>query len=146
MGFTNMEAEVFDATILDEEHIEAADVVIADVPCSGLGIMGKKNDIKYHISEDGMKDLLKLQREILTNAVQYVKHGGTLIYSTCTINPEENEKNMQWIINNFDYEAVDITEELPKNLKIETAKDGYIQLLPGVHPCDGFFIAKLRRK
>lgn len=146
MGFTNMEAEVFDATILDEEHIEAADVVIADVPCSGLGIMGKKNDIKYHISEDGMKDLVKLQREILTNAVQYVKHGGTLIYSTCTINPEENEKNMQWIINNFDYEAVDITEELPKNLKIETAKDGYIQLLPGVHPCDGFFIAKLRRK
>ena len=130
MGFTNMEAEVFDATILDEEHIEAADVVIADVPCS----------------EDGMKDLVKLQREILTNAVQYVKHGGTLIYSTCTINPEENEKNMQWIINNFDYEAVDITEELPKNLKIETAKDGYIQLLPGVHSCDGFFIAKLRRK
>lgn len=53
---------------------------------------------------------------------------------------------MQWIINNFDYEAVDITEELPKNLKIETAKDGYIQLLPGVHSCDGFFIAKLRRK
>ncbi len=52
-----MEAEVFDATMLDEEHIEAADVVIADVPCSGLGIMGKKNDIKYHISEDGMKDL-----------------------------------------------------------------------------------------
>ena len=146
MGFTNMEAEVFDATILDEEHIEAADVVIADVPCSGLGIMGKKNDIKYHISEDGMKDLVKRQREILTNAVQYVKHGGTLIYSTCTINPEENEKNMQWIINNFDYEAVDITEELPKNLKIETAKDGYIQLLPGVHPCDGFFKAKLRRK
>ncbi len=52
-----------------------------------------------------------------------------MIYSTCTIIPEENEKNMQWIINNFDYEAVDITEELPKNLKIETAKDGYIQLL-----------------
>ena len=146
MGFTNMEAEVFDATILDEEHIEAADVVIADVPCSGLGIMGKKNDIKYHISEDGMKDLVKLQREILTNAVQYVKHGGTLIYSTCTINPEENEKNMQWIINNFDYEAVDITEELPKNLKIETAQEGFIQLLPGIHPCDGFFIGNLRRK
>lgn len=146
MGFTNMVSEVFDATVLDEEHIEAADVVIADVPCSGLGIMGKKNDIKYHISEEGMKDLVKLQREILTNAVQYVKHGGTLIYSTCTINPEENEKNFQWIKDHFDYEAVDITEELPHNLKIDTAKDGYIQLLPGIHPCDGFFIGKLRRK
>ena len=61
-----MESEVFDARVLDEEHIEAADVVIADVPCSGLGIMGKEKMIlKYHISEEGMKDLVKLQREIL---------------------------------------------------------------------------------
>lgn len=146
MGFTNMTSEVFDATILDEEHIEAADVVIADVPCSGLGIMGKKNDIKYHISEEGMNDLTKLQRQIMENAVQYVKHGGTLIYSTCTINPAENEENFRWIVDNFDFEAVDLREELPENLKIDTAKDGYIQLLPGIHPCDGFFIGKLRRK
>lgn len=146
MGFTNMISEVFDATILDEEHIEAADVVIADVPCSGLGIMGKKNDIKYHISEEGMKDLTKLQRQIMKNAVQYVKHGGTLIYSTCTINPAENEENFRWIVDNFDFEAVDLRDELPENLKIDTAKDGYIQLLPGIHPCDGFFIGKLRRK
>ena len=132
--------------VLDEEHIEAADVVIADVPCSGLGIMGKKNDIKYHISEEGMKDLVKLQREILANAVQYVKHGGTLIYSTCTINPAENEENFRWILDHFDFEAVDITKELPKDLKIETAQEGFIQLLPGIHPCDGFFIGKLRRK
>ena len=146
MGFTNMTSEVYDARVLDEEHIEKADIVIADVPCSGLGIMGKKNDIKYHISKEGMEDLVKLQREILTNAVQYVKHGGTLIYSTCTINPMENEQNFQWIIENFDYEAVDLTKEVPENLKIDTAKDGYIQLLPGIHPCDGFFIGKLRRK
>lgn len=146
MGFTNMTSEVYDARVLDEEHIQKADIVIADVPCSGLGIMGKKNDIKYHISKEGMKDLVKLQREILTNAVQYVKHGGTLIYSTCTINPAENEQNFQWIIDNFDYEAVDLTKEVPENLKIDTAKDGYIQLLPGIHPCDGFFIGKLRRK
>ena len=53
---------------------------------------------------------------------------------------------MQWIIDNFDYEAVDITEELPKDLKIETAKDGFIQLFPGVHPCDGFFIGKIKEK
>ena len=146
VGFTNMESEVFDARVLDEEHIEAADVVVADVPCSGLGIMGKKNDIKYHISEEGMKDLVKLQREILANAVQYVKHGGTLIYSTCTINPAENEENFRWILDHFEFEAVDITKELPKDLKIETAQEGFIQLLPGIHPCDGFFIGKLRRK
>ena len=133
-------------SIINEVNGEAADVVIADVPCSGLGIMGKKNDIKYHISEEGMKDLVKLQREILANAVQYVKHGGTLIYSTCTINPAENEENFRWILDHFDFEAVDITKELPKDLKIETAQEGFIQLLPGIHPCDGFFIGKLRRK
>ena len=146
VGFTNMRTQVYDARVLDEEHIETADVVIADVPCSGLGIMGKKNDIKYHISEEGMKDLVTLQREILTNAVRYVKHGGTLIYSTCTINPAENEENFRWILDHFDFEAVDLRDELPEDLKIDTAKDGYIQLLPGIHPCDGFFIGKLRRK
>lgn len=146
VGFTNMRTQVYDARVLDEEHIETADVVIADVPCSGLGIMGKKNDIKYHISEDGMKDLVTLQREILTNAVRYVKRGGTLIYSTCTINPAENEENFRWILDHFDFEAVDLRDELPEDLKIDTAKDGYIQLLPGIHPCDGFFIGKLRRK
>lgn len=146
VGFSNMRTQVYDARVLDEEHIEAADVVIADVPCSGLGIMGKKNDIKYHISEEGMKDLVTIQREILTNAVCYVKHGGTLIYSTCTINPAENEENFRWILEHFDFEAVDLRDELPESLKIDTAKDGYIQLLPGIHPCDGFFIGKLRRK
>lgn len=93
-----------------------------------------------------MKDLVKLQREILANAVQYVKHGGTLIYSTCTIDPAENEENFRWILDHFDFEAVDITKELPKDLEIETAQEGFIQLLPGIHPCDGFFIGKLRRK
>ena len=145
-GVINVEARVQDATVYDPDSEQAADIVIADVPCSGLGIMGKKNDIKYHISEEGMKDLVKLQREILANAVQYVKHGGTLIYSTCTINPAENEENFRWILDHFDFEAVDITKELPKDLKIETAQEGFIQLLPGIHPCDGFFIGKLRRK
>lgn len=143
---TNMEVQISDARILDKQMIEKADVVIADLPCSGLGIMGRKNDIKYHMTEKSLKELASLQREILKCAVQYVKPGGILLYSTCTINPQENEKNYQWIIENFDYSPVDLTKELPKNLTIDTAKDGYIQLLPGVHPCDGFFVGKLRRK
>ena len=143
---TNMEVQISDARILDKQMIEKADVVIADLPCSGLGIMGRKNDIKYHVTEESLKELASLQREILKCAVQYVKPGGILLYSTCTINPQENEKNYQWIIENFDYSPVDLTKELPKNLTIDTAKDGYIQLLPGIHPCDGFFVGKLRRK
>lgn len=144
-GITNIRTEVFDARIADESLFGKADVVIADLPCSGLGIMGRKNDIKYHISEEGMNSLVKLQREILKNAVQYVKPGGILLYSTCTINPAENEENFRWILENFDYEAVDLRPELPEAVSMETAAEGYIQFLPGVHPCDGFFIGKLRR-
>ena len=81
-----IEAQVFDATILDEEYVEKADIVVADLPCSGLGIIGKKSDIKYNITKEAQKDLVKLQRDILKNAWQYVKVGGTLIYSTCTLN------------------------------------------------------------
>ena len=136
---------MFDARTADESLFGKADVVIADLPCSGLGIMGRKNDIKYHISEEGMNSLVKLQREILKNAVQYVKPGGILLYSTCTINPAENEENFRWILENFDYEPVDLRPELPEAVSAETAAEGYIQFLPGVHPCDGFFIGKLRR-
>lgn len=142
----NIRAEVFDARNLDEEMIGKADVVLADLPCSGLGIMGRKNDIKYNVSLDGMEDLVKLQRKILENAAAYVKPGGALIYSTCTINPAENQENYQWIREKAGLEPVDLRPYLPERLQINTAKEGYIQLLPGVHPCDGFFVGKLRRK
>ncbi|HIX66542.1 MAG TPA: 16S rRNA (cytosine(967)-C(5))-methyltransferase RsmB [Candidatus Anaerostipes excrementavium] len=142
----NIRAEVFDARNLDEEMIGKADVVLADLPCSGLGIMGRKNDIKYNVSFDGMKDLAKLQREILENAISYVKPGGVLVYSTCTINPAENQENYQWIRENSELEPEDLRPYLPESLQIDTAEEGYIQLLPGVHPCDGFFVGKLRRR
>lgn len=145
-GLENIRAEVFDAREPDEEMIGKADVVLADLPCSGLGIMGRKNDIKYNVSLDGMKDLAKLQREILENAISYVKPGGVLVYSTCTINPAENQENYQWIRKNSELEPEDLRPYLPESLQIDTAEEGYIQLLPGVHPCNGFFVGKLRRR
>ena len=145
-GLENIRAEVFDAREPDEEMIGKADVVLADLPCSGLGIMGRKNDIKYNVSPDGMKDLAKLQREILENAISYVKPGGVLVYSTCTINPAENQENYQWIRENSELEPEDLRPYLPESLQIDTAEEGYIQLLPGVHPCNGFFVGKLRRR
>lgn len=145
-GLSNIHAEIYDARVLDEDMIGQADIVIADLPCSGLGIMGKKNDIKYNMTEESLHQLASLQKEILTNAVQYVKPGGILMYSTCTIHPEENEENFQWIQKMFPFHPVSLADSLPKCLDIATAADGYIQLLPGVHPCDGFFIGKLRRE
>ncbi|MDE7287445.1 MAG: 16S rRNA (cytosine(967)-C(5))-methyltransferase RsmB, partial [Lachnospiraceae bacterium] len=91
MGYENIEAQVYDACKMDESLLGRADVVLADVPCSGLGIIGKKRDIKYRITEEGIKELIILQRKILDVVWQYVKPGGVLIYSTCTINPDEND-------------------------------------------------------
>lgn len=87
MGYQNIEASVHDALSFDEKLKEKADVVFADLPCSGLGIIGKKRDIKYRISKEDLEELQNLQRQILDVVWQYVKPGGVLIYSTCTINP-----------------------------------------------------------
>ena len=138
-------AEVFDATILDDKYIEKADVVIADLPCSGLGIIGKKSDIKYNITREAQKDLVKLQRDILKNAWQYVKKGGTLVYSTCTLNKEENIENVRFIEENYPLKLVDISTYVPEGFCNDTAKDGYIQMLPGIDGTDGFFISRFER-
>lgn len=143
---TNVEVQVADARTLDEELIGKADIVIADLPCSGLGIMGRKRDIKYNVTKDGILELSKLQKQILSVVIQYLKPNGILMYSTCTIRKEENIENVQWMSKNLDMELVGFEELMPDQLTVETAKKGYIQLLPGIHPCDGFFIAKLRRK
>ena len=91
-------------------------------------------------------DLVMLQRKILHNAAQCVRPGGTLIYSTCTINPLENEENVRWFLENYPYEAESLDSRLPRELHSETTAKGWLQLLPGVHKCDGFFLARLKRK
>lgn len=144
MKTENLEVLVWDARELRKEDMEKADVVLADLPCSGLGIMGKKTDIKYHVSEESLEQLKNLQREILSVVWQYVKPGGTLIYSTCTINPEENEENVRWITENFPFETESLSPYLPECLKAE-GEEGMLQLLPGIHETDGFFLARLRR-
>ena len=96
--FTNIETAVADATVFDEDRAESADVVIADVPCSGLGVMGRKNDIKYNVTKESIDELVILQRKILINAAKYVKPGGVLLFCTCTCSVAENEDNVKFII------------------------------------------------
>lgn len=145
LGIENLKAEVFDALVPDKDKFEKMDIVIADLPCSGLGVIGKKNDIKYKITEDKQKELVNLQRKMLGVAQEYVKPGGLLIYSTCTVNIEENLKNSIWFSENFDFNFESIEEKLPKTIVSDTKKDGYIQLIPGIHSTDGFFIATFRK-
>lgn len=143
---SSMDIILADASVYREEYENMADVLIADLPCSGLGVMGRKNDIKYNITPEREASLVRLQRDILMNVSRYVKPGGTLIFSTCTIHRAENEDNVRWIEENLPFEAVSLDGQLPEELACETSGRGYIQLLPGIHDCDGFFIARFKRK
>ncbi len=146
MGFTNVTAQVWDATVPDESLAGQADVVIADLPCSGLGVFGKKADLKYKLTQSQHKELVELQRVILDKAEKYVKPGGVLIYSTCTVLRGENEGNRNWFLQNYSYMPESLDPRLPEVLHSQTTKEGYLQLLQGVHNTDGFFIAKFRKK
>mgnify|MGYP000151114913 CR=1 FL=1 len=130
LGLNNIEVQVKDALVMDESMREKADVVIADLPCSGLGVMGRKPDIRYNITEDKLVSLKELQQSILSVVQAYVKQGGIMMYSTCTINSEENEANADWLCKEYGFKKIE-----------------YRQILPGKNGgTDGFFVAKLRRE
>lgn len=141
----NMTAVRQDATVFDGASVEKADILLADLPCSGLGVIGRKPDIKYKMTESRQQDLIKLQRKILSTVWPYVKRGGTLIYSTCTIGAEENQYNVKWLLDNYPFRLESIDPYLCEALHSRTTKAGYLQLLPGVHGTDGFFLARFKR-
>lgn len=141
----NMTAVRQDATVFDGASVEKADILLADLPCSGLGVIGRKPDIKYKMTEAKQQELVKLQRKILDTVWSYVKVGGTLIYSTCTIGADENQYNVKWFLENYPFKLETIDPYLCDALKSRTTKAGYLQLLPGVHGTDGFFLARFKR-
>lgn len=145
LGIENMQAKVQDALVKDESMVGMADVVIADLPCSGLGVLGKKNDIKYKASLEGIEQLQSLQRNILRTVCEYVKPGGTLIYSTCTVNKKENEENCQWIQQELGLKPDSLDPYLPTELLCDSTAQGYLQLFPGKHQTDGFFLARFQK-
>lgn len=126
---SNMTAKVWDATEFDASAEEKADVIIADLPCSGLGVIGTKTDIKYNASEEKIQELAALQQEILQVVCRYVKPDGTLLYSTCTMTKEENEENVHKFL------------ETHTEFELEQMR----QCFP-YERCDGFFMAKMHRK
>lgn len=130
MGIDNIEAVCQDATVYDEASEKKADILIADLPCSGLGVLGKKTDLKYKMNPDTQEELVHLQRKILSVVHRYVKSGGKLLYSTCTIHRAENQENAAWF-----------AEQYPE---FELVRER--QFLPGVDDSDGFYIAEFVRK
>lgn len=142
LGIENVELKEMDATKINVNLIGAGDKILLDVPCSGLGIIKRKPEIKWNKSREELKEIVKVQREIMENAWQYLKQGGTMVYSTCTLNKEENEQNIEWFLNkhkNCKLEKVFIGNG--DNLRYE---NGMLTVLPNEY-MDGFFIAKLKK-
>ena len=128
LHISNIEVQVCDARQEDPAMNEKADVVIADLPCSGLGVIARKPDILHRLKPEDLTSLAALQQQILNTVQAYVKKGGILVYSTCTINHEENQENTRWFLQHHPYEL--LQEQ---------------QYLPGRDPYDGFYIARFRR-
>ena len=132
LGLQNMEIQHWDARVRDERFIQDGegllDVVLCDAPCSGLGVIGRKPDIRLHFRKEALEELQSLQREILSTVQAYVKKGGQLLYSTCSLSFKENEENRDFILKNFPFAL--IKEE---------------KFMPG-EPSDGFYLALFQRK
>ena len=140
LGIKIIETKEQDAKLANEEFFGEFDKVLCDVPCSGLGVMYKKPDIKYKPIEQ-IYNLPSIQLEIIKNCSRYVKPGGELVYSTCTLNKEENERVVsKFLSSNSSFEAVDfkISDKI-------ASKDGTFTFMPYELGTDEFFVAKMKR-
>lgn len=144
LGITNVVCSKLDASKYVEKYSSLGDRVLIDVPCSGIGIIRKKPEIKWTKEIEGTTSLINIQRNIMINASKYTKTGGKLIYSTCTLNKEENEGNIKWFLNKYPQFYLE-----PLNFgKFDNViyhPEGYVTILPNEN-MDGFFIAKMKRR
>lgn len=138
LGLTSIETMAEDARLLRLK--DKVDLIFADVPCSGLGTLRKKSDIKWKRELDDLKQITDLQKEILSNAYRLLKPGGAFVYSTCTIEPEENTEIVEWFLKEFPDMKLDPAENY---LPAEVCKDGFLQTFTHIHHCDGAFAARL---
>lgn len=142
LGITNIKTIESDGTVLNNDFIDKFNRVLVDAPCSGIGVIRRKVDIKYQRQEKDLGNLSNIQLSILTNASKYVKIGGIIVYSTCTILEDENEKVIErFLKQNTNFELIDISDKIDNNQS--TGK--FIKTLPHINNVDGFFIAKLKK-
>ena len=143
LGLSNIKCKAMDATKLNAEYISYADKVLIDVPCSGLGIIRKKPEIKWNKKRQDLRDLVNVQRDIMENAWQYLKPNGTLLYSTCTLNKEENEDNIKWFLSKYNDAKIEKIY-IGNNSNFLYNDNGSLTILPN-DSMDGFFIAKIKK-
>lgn len=147
LGISIVRTERYNAMELDESALEHFDRVLLDAPCSGLGVIRRKPDLRWKKEPDNFRELSALQKEMLELASKYVKPGGFLIYSTCTINKTENLMVVRdFLSGNTKFHLVSLEGLIPYSLMSEQAREGYLELFPNTHGTDGFFIAKLGKR
>jgi 16S rRNA (cytosine967-C5)-methyltransferase len=147
LGLRTVRTRVGDARGLADEFANTCDLVLADVPCSGLGTLAQRADLRWRKREEDVYQLARLQAEILQAAARCVKPGGRLVYSTCTTEPEENEAIVAGLLSERpDFSPEDVRGRLPAALAVgPEAAAGLVRLWPHRHGTEGFFIAALRR-
>ena len=139
LGLSSIDIDCVDATEGAEELFGKMDKVICDAPCSGLGVLAKKPDLRYK-SEESVNALPELQLNILSRSSKYLREGGELLYSTCTLRREENEEVVEKFLEcNPEFTKIDF------NVGNISSVDGMVTLTPHVHNTDGFFMAKLKK-
>ncbi|NLC68025.1 MAG: 16S rRNA (cytosine(967)-C(5))-methyltransferase RsmB [Clostridiaceae bacterium] len=142
-----VKAELHDSSVVDANYIMKADRVLVDAPCTGTGIIRRKPEIKWNKTVKDKEEIRALQLRILSASAEYVKPGGVLVYSTCSIEPDENIDVVNaFLKSSAMFRMVGFEELLPPALFKESAGEGYIYLFPNVDNTDGFFIAKMKRK
>ena len=146
LSLENVRPAVHDARKGQPSLELAMDAVLVDAPCSGLGVIQDKPDIKYRLKEEDFESILPLQREILENCSHFIRVGGRLVYSTCTILPEENEAQVSAFLSRHpEFEPDTDDSWLPEALRGKSA-DGMLTILPHRDGMAGFFIARMHRR
>lgn len=146
LGLDNIRVRVRDAQDLLESQENSMDAVLVDAPCSGMGVYLSKPDIKYRVKAEEITSLHEVQSQILDTCSNYVKPGGTLVYSTCTIFTEENEQTVVGFLENHpEFTLAPLDDVLPQEYAKQT-KDGILTLYPHLHGTDGFFIARMVKR
>jgi 16S rRNA (cytosine967-C5)-methyltransferase len=144
LGINNIDFQVGDALELDKDFIGSFDKVLVDAPCSGFGVIRRKPDVKFNRKAEQIEEIFNIQRGILDNAALYVKKGGYLLYSTCTLNLKENEENVKYFLENHNFELENLEKYLPKSLEM-CINNNMLTLNPSITKTDGFFIAKFKK-
>lgn len=147
LGINIIRAEVYDSTIPDPVYAGRADRILLDAPCTGLGILRRKPDIRWSRDIEDGKAITELQLRLINAAASCLKPGGILVYSTCTILPEENgQLVLRFLSENSAFSLDDITPYIPAGLAEYVKDRGMLQLYPNRDGVDGFFIARLRKR